>query len=143
MEEKKTIDVFYDEIEQCPPSDALPISGVVYIIAKCGEVVTADCFKTMYERSSSKSKKRPYSDSENCLSRGLSCSLSLADAQKMQETVTSLHRKHILCGSVSAGDGRMLNTSEGYPCPHYTWWVDKYVEEIWLRFEIIGGPIAA
>lgn len=101
---------------QCPPADAMQLSGIVFRFIN-GRSPTEKDFWSHYERN-------PVGDwSRNpCIARGLSVVRTTEDCGIMREGIPALRKKEIAVANIDTQVGPIANTPSGNCLGHFTWW---------------------
>ena len=116
--------------ENCPPSDAVAASGVVYRLVKGPEVAESD-FTPLYQQSPSRVR-----DGLVCMASGLSTYRDQADADYLRRNVRAF-RQHLIAAGTIDGAGQELATPRD-DNSHVPRWV-PIDDEPWNRFALSDG----
>lgn len=118
--------------DQCPPSEASEISGIVFRLISKEDPIEFD-FQSHYERAPSGNWP-----GMECASRGLSVFKSYEDCKVLQDAVPALRKKFIANATLGAGAGLIKETPSRNCNGHCTWWRSITAEEARALFVAVG-----
>jgi hypothetical protein len=118
--------------KDCPPRNALDVSGVFYRIIKENIPQESDFYSW---REKNENKNCPTSITE-CQACGLSVFTDRDDAEQTMRRIPRFKKSRLAMGSLEPGMGMIANTPSHTSKSHHTWWTSKDIES-WTRFRVI------
>ena len=128
----KKLNLLGSHLDNCPPEDAEPASGIVYYLVRNNPPQEED-FIPGIEKHPSVYGCRPAD--QICRAHGFSVFKDLQDALKVKEEFNSLKGMEPAVGELTPECGVIKNTPSLARCSHHTWWPPNGMK-VWSLFKI-------
>ncbi|SBN62774.1 hypothetical protein GA0004736_1682 [Curtobacterium sp. 9128] len=115
----------------CPPTDAVPASGVFYRLAANNPPVEED-FRSWMEEEMLGLRRRTWSVGRDCQASACSVFDDEAEVLRLREASGATRSRSVVSGDIT-GSGVMKHTPSGRNASHHSWW-RPLNDTAWTRF---------
>ena len=133
MKEYRKLRLLGSHLDNCPPEDAEPASGIVYYLVRNNPPQAKD-FIPGIEKHPSVYKRKP--KDQICQAHGFSVFTDIEDALKTKRRRKGLKDTEPAIGELTPECGLIKSTPSRTGYSHHTWWPPDDME-IWSLFQIV------